>query len=499
MLILLSIFNIYKIMEVEMDKLFKLKENNTSVRTEVVAGITTFMTMAYILAVNPSILSASGMDSNAILMATAIASAIGCFAMAFLANYPFALAPGLGLNAYFAYTVCGSMGYSWKVALFAVFVEGLVFIVLSLTNVREAIFNAIPTTLKKGVSVGIGLFVAFIGLQGANLVVASESTKVTVVNFRTNFNTVGIGALLAVIGTFIIAILYVKHVKGSILIGIVATWVLGIICQLTGLYKVDAAAGFYSLIPSWRSFDVTAISLTFGQCFNLKGLNINILDFIVIMCSFLFVDMFDTLGTLIGVANKAKMLDENGRLPRIKQALLADAIATSAGAILGTSTTTTFVESSSGVAEGGRTGLSSVVTGFLFLIAIIFAPVFTTIPGFATAPALIFVAAILIILFLNLSHSRVEIVMLANGINILYAHITCKSCGSCTSFGLILSLFIIGLKRGHENAISAYGYFFCNKYACIPVAKASFLKSSNPKSAANPTPRIPPSIALSCA
>jgi AGZA family xanthine/uracil permease-like MFS transporter len=383
-------------MEVEMDKLFKLKENNTSVRTEVVAGITTFMTMAYILAVNPSILSASGMDSNAILMATAIASAIGCFAMAFLANYPFALAPGLGLNAYFAYTVCGSMGYSWKVALFAVFVEGLVFIVLSLTNVREAIFNAIPTTLKKGVSVGIGLFVAFIGLQGANLVVASESTKVTVVNFRTNFNTVGIGALLAVIGTFIIAILYVKHVKGSILIGIVATWVLGIICQLTGLYKVDAAAGFYSLIPSWRSFDITAISLTFGQCFNLKGLNINILDFIVIMCSFLFVDMFDTLGTLIGVANKAKMLDENGRLPRIKQALLADAIATSAGAILGTSTTTTFVESSSGVAEGGRTGLSSVATGFLFLIAIIFAPVFTTIPGFATAPALIFVGFLMV-------------------------------------------------------------------------------------------------------
>lgn len=395
MLVLLSIFNIYKIMEVEMDKLFKLKENNTSVRTEVVAGITTFMTMAYILAVNPSILSASGMDSNAILMATAIASAIGCFAMAFLANYPFALAPGLGLNAYFAYTVCGSMGYSWKVALFAVFVEGLVFIVLSLTNVREAIFNAIPTTLKKGVSVGIGLFVAFIGLQGANLVVASESTKVTVVNFRTNFNTVGIGALLAVIGTFIIAILYVKHVKGSILIGIVATWVLGIICQLTGLYKVDAAAGFYSLIPSWRSFDITAISQTFGQCFNLKGLNINILDFIVIMCSFLFVDMFDTLGTLIGVANKAKMLDENGRLPRIKQALLADAIATSAGAILGTSTTTTFVESSSGVAEGGRTGLSSFTTGCLFFVAMFLSPVAALIPGCATAAALIYVGVLM--------------------------------------------------------------------------------------------------------
>ena len=396
MLILLSIFNIYKIMEVEMDKLFKLKENNTSVRTEVVAGITTFMTMAYILAVNPSILSASGMDSNAILMATAIASAIGCFAMAFLANYPFALAPGLGLNAYFAYTVCGSMGYSWKVALFAVFVEGLVFIVLSLTNVREAIFNAIPTTLKKGVSVGIGLFVAFIGLQGANLVVASTSTKVTVVNFRTDFNTVGIGALLAVIGTFIIAILYVKHVKGSILIGIVATWVLGIICQLTGLYKVDAAAGFYSLIPSWRSFDITAISQTFGQCFNLKGLNINILDFIVIMCSFLFVDMFDTLGTLIGVANKAKMLDENGRLPRIKQALLADAIATSAVPSLVLLQQQHLLRVHQVLQKAEEQDFLPVVTGFLFLIAIIFAPVFTTIPGFATAPALIFVGFLMV-------------------------------------------------------------------------------------------------------
>ena len=379
-----------------MDKLFKLKENNTSVRTEVVAGITTFMTMAYILAVNPSILSASGMDSNAILMATAIASAIGCFAMAFLANYPFALAPGLGLNAYFAYTVCGSMGYSWKVALFAVFVEGLVFIVLSLTNVREAIFNAIPTTLKKGVSVGIGLFVAFIGLQGANLVVASTSTKVTVVNFRTDFNTVGIGALLAVIGTFIIAILYVKHVKGSILIGIVATWVLGIICQLTGLYKVDAAAGFYSLIPSWRSFDITAISQTFGQCFNLKGLNINILDFIVIMCSFLFVDMFDTLGTLIGVSTKAGFVDKDGKLPKIKGALMADAVATTAGAVLGTSTVTTFVESASGVADGGKTGLTSLTVAVLFLVSLVFSPIISAIPSFATTPALITVGLFMI-------------------------------------------------------------------------------------------------------
>ena len=379
-----------------MEKFFKLKQNGTTVRTEVVAGITTFMTMAYILAVNPSILSASGMDPNAILIATALASFIGCMAMALLANYPFALAPGLGLNAFFAYTVCGTMGYSWKFALFAVFIEGIIFIVLSLTNVREAIFNAIPLQLKKGVSVGIGLFCAFIGLQNAKIVVGGE-TLVTLVDFRENFNTVGIGALLALIGLMIIAILYVKKVKGAMLIGIIATWILGIICQFTGLYVVNPEAGFYSLIPSWSSFDITAIGKTVGQCFDSAVFaNFKIVDFIVIMLSFLFVDMFDTLGTLIGVANKANMLDKDGKLPRIKEALLADAIATSAGAVLGTSTTTTFVESSSGVAEGGRTGLASVVTGFLFLVSLVLAPVFTTIPSFATAPALIFVGFLMI-------------------------------------------------------------------------------------------------------
>ena len=378
-----------------MEKLFKLKQNGTTVKTEIVAGITTFMTMAYILAVNPSILSASGMDPNAILTATALASFLGCIAMALLANYPFALAPGLGLNAFFAYTICGQMGYSWQFALLAVFVEGLVFIVLSLTNVREAIFNAIPLQLKKGVSVGIGLFCAFIGLQNAKIVVGG-ATLVTVVDFTEDFHTVGIGALLAIIGLMIIAILYVKKVKGAMLIGIVATWVLGIICQLTGLYHVEPDAGFYSLIPSWSTFDITAIKSTFGQCFNFAEIKFKVVDFIVIMFSFLFVDMFDTLGTLIGVANKANMLDKDGKLPRVKQALLADAIATSAGAVLGTSTTTTFVESSSGVAEGGRTGLSSVVTGFLFLVSLFLAPVFTTIPSFATAPALIFVGFLMV-------------------------------------------------------------------------------------------------------
>ncbi len=379
-----------------LEKWFKLKENNTTIRTEVVAGVTTFMTMAYILAVNPSILSASGMDSNAVLMATALASFIGTLAMALLANYPFALAPGLGLNAYFAYTVCGDMGYSWQIALLAVFVEGLIFIVLSVSNVREAIFNAIPLQLKRGVSVGIGLFIAFIGFQNAGVVVNSDSTLVTVIDFTVDFHTAGISALLAIIGTFIIAILYIKEVKGSILIGIFATWVLGILCQMTGLYQVAPEAGYYSLIPSWSSFSVTSIGATFGQCFKADFSSVKILDFIVIVLAFLFVDIFDTLGTLIGCANKADMLDKEGKLPRIRQALLADAIATSAGAVLGTSTTTTFVESSSGVAEGGRTGLASVVTGFLFLLAIFFAPVFTAIPGFATAPALLFVGFLMI-------------------------------------------------------------------------------------------------------
>ncbi|MBQ0133718.1 MAG: NCS2 family permease [Clostridiales bacterium] len=387
-----------------MEKFFKLKENGTTVRTEIVAGCTTFMTMAYILAVNPSILSASGMDPNAVLMATALASFLGCMAMALLANYPFALAPGLGLNAFFAYTICGTMGYSWQFALLAVFIEGLIFIVLSLTNIREAIFNAIPLQLKKGVSVGIGLFCSFIGLQNAKLVV-DGSTLVTVVNFREHFSTVGIGALLAVLGLLLIAVLYVKNVRGAMLIGILATWGLGILCQLLGIYEVTPEAGFYSLLPTWSGFDPLAIRSTFAQCFNFSQIRFDPMDFVVIMSSFLFVDLFDTLGTLVGVANKADMLDAEGRLPRVKQALLADAIATSVGAILGTSTTTTFVESSSGVAEGGRTGLTAVVTGFLFLISIFLAPVFTTIPGFATAPALIFVGFLMMSSVVDISFS----------------------------------------------------------------------------------------------
>ena len=376
-----------------LERVFKLRENHTNAKTEIMAGITTFMTMAYILAVNPSILSATGMDANAILIATSLSAFIGTALMALLANYPFALAPGMGLNAYFAYTVVLKMGYTWQLALMAVFAEGIIFILLSLTNVREALFNAIPTTLKSAVSVGIGLFIAFVGLQNAKLIVNSDSTLLTYQSFKgETFHSVGIGAILALIGVLIIAVMLVKKVKGAILYGILITWVLGILCELCGLYIPDAEAGMYSVIPtSFVSFDFSALGQTFGQVFKVDFTGLNVLDFFAVMFAFLFVDLFDTLGTLIGVASKADMLDENGRLPRIKGALLADAVATSVGAVLGTSTTTTYVESASGVTEGGRTGLTAMTTGVLFLLAVIFSPLFLTIPSFATAPALIVV------------------------------------------------------------------------------------------------------------
>ena len=308
------------------------------------------MTMAYILAVNPSILSATGMDANAVLIATALASFVGTLCMALFSNYPFALAPGMGLNAYFAYTVVIGMGYSWQIALLAVFAEGIIFIILSLTNVREAIFNAIPMTLKSAVSVGIGLFVAFIGLQDAKLIVKSDATLITYQTFKGElFSSVGVGAILALIGVIITAILLVKKVKGGILLGIFATWILGIIAELCGIYVPNADAGMYSTIPSaFISFDLSSFGLTFGQVFKADFASIDWLNFIVVMFAFLFVDIFDTLGTLIGVSSKADFLDKDGKLPKIKGALFADSIATTVGAIFGTSTTTTYVESASG-------------------------------------------------------------------------------------------------------------------------------------------------------
>ena len=375
-----------------MENFFKLKEHGTDVKTEVIAGLTTFMTMAYILAVNPSILGATGMDTGAIFTATALASAIGSFCMALFANLPFVLSAGMGLNAYFAYTVVLGMGYSWEVALTTVFVEGIIFIILSLTNVREAIFNAIPASLKVAVSVGIGLFITFIGLQNAHIVV-DGSTLVGLFSFNGSvkagtFQSEGITVVLALIGLLITAFLVIKNVKGNILLGILITWVLGIICQLTGLYVPNAEAGFYSLIPSGI---ISAPASVAPTLFKMDFSAIASLNFVVVVFAFLFVDIFDTLGTLIGCATKANMLDKEGKLPGIKGALMADAVGTTVGACLGTSTITTFVESSSGIAEGGRTGLTSIVSGLLFILALFFSPIFLAIPSFATAPALIVV------------------------------------------------------------------------------------------------------------
>ncbi|BFL45224.1 NCS2 family permease [Lactonifactor longoviformis] len=381
-----------------LERIFHLKENHTTVKTEVVAGITTFMTMAYILAVNPNILGETGMDSGAVFTATALAALIATLLMAAFSNYPFVLAPGMGLNAYFAYTVVMQMGYSWQMALAAVFTEGIIFIILSLTNVREAIFNAIPMNLKHAVSVGIGLFIAFIGLQNAKIVVGS-ATLVSVYSFKGalgdgTFRSIGITVVLALIGVLITAILVAKNIKGNILWGILATWVLGIICELTGLYVPDAELGMFSVIPSFAGgLSVPSLAPTFMHM-DFKG--IFSVNFLVIIFAFLFVDLFDTLGTLIGVASKADMLDKDGKLPKIKGALMADAVGTSVGAVLGTSTTTTFVESAAGVSEGGRTGLTSVVAAILFGLSLFLSPIFLAIPSFATAPALIIVGFLMI-------------------------------------------------------------------------------------------------------
>ena len=370
-----------------MEKLFKLKENGTTVRTEIIAGITTFLAMAYILAVNPSYLEIAGIPKGAAFSATAISAAIATLCMAFFANYPVALASGMGLNAFFAFTVCGAMGYSYQVALTAVFLEGIIFMILSLFKFREALVNTIPANLKFGITAGIGLFITIIALLNAKIVIPSAATTVALGSLASP------GVVLALVGLLVIAVLQNYKVPGSILLGIIITWILGIVAELIGWYVPDVEAGIYSVIPSF-SADAFAAPLFFE--FDFGFILKNLPAFLIIMFTFLYTDIFDTVGTLIGVAEKGNLLDKDGKLPKAGGALMADAVGTVVGACLGTSTVTSFVESSAGVAAGGRTGLSSVVTGILFLVSLVLAPVFTAIPGFATTPAMLYVGLLML-------------------------------------------------------------------------------------------------------
>ena len=371
-----------------LERTFRLRERHTTVRTEAAAGITTFLTMAYILAVNPLVLSDAGMDRGAVFTATCLASMVATVLMALLSNYPFVLSAGMGLNAYFAYTVVLKMGYTWQVALAAVFVEGVIFILLSLTSVREEIFNAIPINLKHAVSAGIGLFIAFIGLQNCGLVVDS-STLVSIYSFSANageFSTVGITVALAIVGILLTAVLMVRKVKGHILWGMLLTWGLGILCQLTGLYD-PAVKG--SLLPDFSGgFGVPSVLPTLGQ---MDFSHLLSPDFLLVAFALLFVDLFDTMGGIMGMAAQAGLLDKEGRLSNLRGALLSDAVGTAAGAVLGTSTVTTFAESAAGMAEGGRTGLTSLFAAGFFGLSLFLSPIFLSIPSFATAPALVVV------------------------------------------------------------------------------------------------------------
>ena len=376
-----------------MEQFFHLKEHGTNVKTEVIAGTTTFLAMAYILAVNPNILG-TVMDANGVFVATALASALATFLMAFLANYPIALSAGLGLNAYFAYTVClGELGGApdaFTVCLTAVFVEGIIFILMSFFKVREALVNGIPKNLKLGITGGIGLFIAFIGMQGAGMIVHSDATLVDLGSFRSP------QMVLCLIGLIIIVVLSHYHVKGSVLIGILATWVMGMVAEKIGWYVVDPDAGVFSVFPATlMSMDFSGLANTAFK-FNFGWAASHIVQFIAIVVSFLYVDLFDTVGTVVGVAAKADLLDEDGNLPRAGKVLLSDAVGTTIGACLGTSTITSFVESSAGVAEGGKTGLTAFTTGCWFLVALIFSPIFLAIPSFATAPALIYVGMLML-------------------------------------------------------------------------------------------------------
>ena len=376
----------------KLEKMFKIKERGSSVKTEIIAGITTFLAMSYILAVNPDYLgNIPGATRPGIFMATAISAAIATLCMAFFANYPVALASGMGLNAFFAFTVCGAMGYSYEVALTAILIEGIIFMILSLFKFREALVNKIPNNLKFGITAGIGLFITIIALINAKIVIANPATTVALGSLASP------GVVLALVGLLIIGVLQHFKVPGGILLGIIITWVLGIVAELVGWYVPDPANGVYSVIPNltWDAIKSNFAAPALFK-FDFGFIAKNFVPFAIVVFTFLYTDIFDTVGTLIGVAQKGDLLDENGELPQASGALMADAVGTVVGACLGTSTVTSYVESSAGVAAGGKTGLTSVVTALMFIVAIVFAPIFLAIPGFATTPAMLYVGLLML-------------------------------------------------------------------------------------------------------
>ena len=458
-------------MEETLNRLFHLKERGTSVRTEMLAGLTTFVTAAYVLAVNPSVMSAAGMDAGAVFTATALVCFLGTCVMALLTNYPFVLVPSMGLNAYFAYTVVLGMGYSWEVALAAIFLEGAVFAVISLTSLRDKIFGAIPLNLKYAISAGIGLFITIIGLKSSGLVVSSQATLVSIFSFTGSvadgtFNTAGISVILFCLGLVITAVLMARNVKGNILLGILITWVLGIVCELCGLYVPDAAAGYASLLPDFSrglavpSLAPTFLKMDFSQIANL--------GFLVVTFAFLLTSLFDTVGSLIGLGAKAELLDEEGNMPAVRGAMASESVATMIAGLLGNSATCCSVECAAGIAEGGRTGLMALTTGVLFLLSMFLSPIFLAIPSFATAPALVIVGFLMVSSVLKVDFNNpcegVPAFLCFMGMPLCYSIVEGISLG-------IISYVLINLLCGNHKKISPMMYVlavvFVLKYVLI--------------------------------
>lgn len=458
-------------MEEKLDRLFHLKERGTTVRTELLAGVTAFVTAAYVLAVNPSVMSAAGMDSGAVFTATALVCFLGTVVMALLTNYPFVLVPSMGLNAYFAYTVVLGMGYTWEVALAAIFLEGLVFAVISMTSLRDKIFDAIPLNLKYAISAGIGLFITIIGLKSSGLVVSSSATLVSIFSFTGSmadgtFNTAGISVVLFFAGLVITAVLMAKNVKGNILLGIFITWILGIVCELCGLYVPDPAAGYASLLPDFsRGLAVPSLAPTFMK---MDFSQIANLGFLVVTFAFLLTSLFDTVGSLIGLGAKAGLLDEEGNMPGVRGAMASESVATMVAGVLGNSATCCSVEVAAGIAEGGRTGLMALTTAVLFLLSMFLSPIFLAIPSFATAPALVIVGFLMAssLLKIDFDHATegIPAFLCFMGMPLCYSIVEGISLG-------IISYVLINLLSGNRKKISPMMYVlavvFVVKYILI--------------------------------